>query len=122
MPAILESAGMLERFYTDIAGNVGAGRALACGSFLPLIGKKLSRLANRRIPFNIRNKTGTFAIPLVCHGVRQLWTGSNGAINRSYGREFGEAIIRAGFGEATHVFTMLGEGGSPKCRSLRHFN
>ena len=38
VPAILEKAGMLERFYTDICADVGLGRWLCAGRGLPVIG------------------------------------------------------------------------------------
>ena len=80
-----------------------------------MIGSKLSRLAGRHIPREIRDKTRTFAMPALQYAVRSMWAGDDHAarfrLSLEYGRELGKAMIRAGFGEATHVFTMLGEGG-----------
>jgi hypothetical protein len=56
VPDILARAGMLERFYTDLAGNVGVGRIL---SALPLLNGRFRALAGRRVPETIRAKTAT---------------------------------------------------------------
>ena len=54
VPAILEKAGMLDRFYTDITGDIGFGAVFSAAAVLPLVGKSARRLAARRLPFNIR--------------------------------------------------------------------
>src|SRR4029077_10861959 len=60
VPAILQKAGMLERFYTDIAGDIGFGAIFSAASALPLVGKSARRLVARRLPSDIRAKTTTF--------------------------------------------------------------
>jgi len=115
VPAILEKAGMLERFYTDICADVGLGRWLVAGRHLPGIGNKLQRLAARRLPPEIRPKTRTFTLPMLNHGLKLILAGRNAADRyREHLRwscEMGQSIAQAGFGGATHLFTMLGEGG-----------
>lgn len=113
VPALLEQAGMLERFYTDLAGNVGLGRWLAAMRTMPGLPGSLRRLAARRIPSEIVEKTTTFAVPKLM----ELLGGRFGAGDPAseflrhleQDDRFGRAMIRAGFGQATHVYSMLGE-------------
>lgn len=115
VPAILEKAGMLERFYTDICADVGLGKWLCAGRGLPVIGSKLQRLATRRLPPEIRGKTRTFTAPMLRHGIKLMFNRKNPADQfREHLRwscDLGNAMTRAGFGKATHVFSMFGEGG-----------
>jgi hypothetical protein len=115
VPLILEKAGMLERLYTDIAGNVGAGRWLTTLRGLPGIGPSCGRLANRRVPREIVPKTRTFG----GNALGTMWRDTLGSKDPASqfrrhiesGERWGQAMIQAGYGKATHVFTMLGEGG-----------
>ncbi|MEI9962766.1 MAG: glycosyltransferase family 4 protein [Limisphaerales bacterium] len=115
VPAIFEKAGMLERFYTDICADTGLGKYLAAGKCLPGIGGKLQRLGARRLPPEIRRKTRTFTAPMLRHGMRLAFGSKDGAGRfREHLRrdcDLGNAMVREGFGAATHVFSMLGEGG-----------
>jgi len=113
VPAILEQAGLLEHFYTDLTADVGLGRWLVkCGPLMGF-GRAASRLARRRLPECIRGKTTTFAWP-------SLWFGCNRALcerdpaekfreQLRWDRTLGSAMVRRGFGQATHLYTMLGE-------------
>ena len=47
VPAILDQAGLLERFYTDICGDLGWGRRIARARYIPGLRSSLSRLAGR---------------------------------------------------------------------------
>ncbi|MEY2502810.1 MAG: hypothetical protein QOI07_3144 [Verrucomicrobiota bacterium] len=108
VPAILEKAGMLERFYTDAVGGGGLmGLASAA------TGQGGKRLAGRRLPANIRQSTRTFpriTLPRALkRKVRPL-----GAVEAyreaiEFDDALGHAMVRSGFGEATHVYSMLGE-------------
>jgi glycosyltransferase involved in cell wall biosynthesis len=115
VPAILEKVGMLERFYTDICADVGLGKWLCVGRGLPVTGSKLQRLATRRLPPEIRRKTRTFTAPMLRHGMKLMFNRKNPADrfreHLRWGCDLGDAMVRAGFGKATHVFSMLGEGG-----------
>ncbi|HAO78232.1 MAG TPA: hypothetical protein DCQ92_04485 [Verrucomicrobia subdivision 3 bacterium] len=115
VPTILEKAGMLERFYTDICADVGLGKWLCAGRGLPVIGSKLQRLATRRLPPEIRDKTRTFTAPMLRHGMKLMFNRKNPADQfREHLRwscDLGNAMARAGFDNATHVFSMFGEGG-----------
>lgn len=114
VPMLLDSAGMLERFYTDIAGNVGLGAVLTF--FRPLIQKSslLLRLASRKIPPQIKNRTWTFGRTWA----REFWTRVTGKSDPAsrfqqqlqQDQHWGQQMIQAGYGEATHVYSMLGEG------------
>ena len=125
VPTILEQAGLLDRFYTDLAGNVGLGRWLTrCG---PLLGFRSAarKLATRCVPDCIRAKTTTFAGP-------GFWYALNRALCRPdpsarfreqlrWSRHLGRLMIRRGFGQATHFYSMLGETG-PLLREARRRN
>jgi glycosyltransferase involved in cell wall biosynthesis len=115
VPAILEKAGMLERFYTDICADIGLGKWLCMGHGLPVIGNKLQRLANRRLPPEIRDKTRTFTAPMLRHGIKLLFNLKSPA-NRFREQlrlcaDLGNTMRQAHLGKATHIFSMLGEGG-----------
>jgi glycosyltransferase involved in cell wall biosynthesis len=106
---------MLERFYTDLAGNVGVGRCLAAMQSLPGIEPRVRRLASRQIPAEIVAKTRTFGRVHLGGLLRDAVGARDGASqfrrHLELGDRWGCAMIRAGFGEATHVYSMLGEGG-----------
>ena len=107
VPAILEQAGLLERFYTDLTAEVGPGRWLVkCG---PLMGlrKAARRLAGRRVPQSIRAKTVTFGWPtLWLAWNRMLYERKPATRFRQqlrWNRALGRAMVRHGFGKATHL-------------------
>src|SRR6266487_1742196 len=72
VPAILEKAGMLERFYTDITGDLDLGKLLSTGAMLPFPDNPAPRLAGRRLPPSIRAKTTTFPGLSLVHVLRHL--------------------------------------------------
>ncbi len=113
VPAVLEQAGLLERFYTDICGDLGWGRQIASARIVPGLGPRLSRLAGRRLPGTIRGTTRTFGWPACRHALRSRRTQSDAAAafraQLRFGDALGRAMTRAGYGAATHVYSMLGE-------------
>lgn len=113
VPLILKQAGMLERFYTDVCGNVGWGRWLVPGVVLPWVGAKLRRLAGRRIPESVCEDTVTLARPNLEWFFRSLWTAKNPTdqfrIDVMRHHALGEAAASMGFGQATHLYVMLSE-------------
>ena len=115
VPAILQEAGMLERFYTDIAGDIGLSAVFSAAAVLPLVGKSARRLAARRLPFNIRAKTTTFPGISLVHALREAMVARDPAAACREGVRFsnalGMAMMRCGFGSATHMYSMLGECG-----------
>jgi glycosyltransferase involved in cell wall biosynthesis len=115
VPAILERAGMLERFYTDITGDMGLGTVVSAATVLPLVGKSARRLGARHLPFNIRAKTKTFPGVTLIHALREAMVARDPAAECREGVRFsnalGRAMLRHGFGSATHMYSMLGECG-----------
>jgi len=115
VPAILEKAGMLDRFYTDITGDSGVGAAFSAAAVLPLVGRSARRLAARRLPFNIRAKTTTFPGITLFHALREAMVARDPAALCREGVRFSDALgiamTRRGFGSATHMYSMLGECG-----------
>src|SRR5437879_8802661 len=115
VPAILEKAGMLEHFYTDMTGDIGIGKWLAnCGALLNANGA-LARLASRRLPETVRAKTSTFATPTLRHACRNLLTARSASAafreHLRWSNDLGHSMVRRGYGQATHIFSMLGECG-----------
>lgn len=114
VPSILEKAGMLEALYTDLCANAGLGVAL--DRFCPqsLRSGAVSRLLNRRVPPNIQEKVHTFDWASICYLARQRLSGNNLLKQHqaltALKREMSQAMIGKGLGQATHIFSMLGEG------------
>src|SRR5438477_2437854 len=110
VPVILEKAGMLERFYTDMTGNTGLGAFLTS---LPLVNGRVRRLAGRKLPENIRTKTVSFTLPDIARALRRATKRGDAAeAFRDALRcstALGDAMTRRGFGDATHVYSMQGE-------------
>lgn len=110
VPAILEKAGMLERFYTDITGDNGIASGAA---MLPFLGKGAQRLGARRLPPNLRSKTATFPGLSLRRALRRSLRAPKGAEAFReavrFSNALGHAMVRRGFGEATHLYSMLGE-------------
>jgi glycosyltransferase involved in cell wall biosynthesis len=97
IPAVLERAGLLAAFYTDVAGNIGLGKVLSMGRFLPLLGPPLARLAARQVTGDVTKKTVAFPVASVCAAF------------------FGQAVmrrqmLRAGLRGANLVYSSLGWG------------
>jgi glycosyltransferase involved in cell wall biosynthesis len=114
VPAILEQAGLLERFYTDLCGNIGWGRQIARARCVPGLRSSLSRLAGRRLPSAVHGRTRTFGWPTCDHALRIGRTRNGAASFRAHLRfsdALGRAMARAGYGSGTHVYSMLGECG-----------
>jgi len=113
VPAMLERAGLLERLYTEICGDVGWGRQIARARLVPGLRPRLSRLAGRRLPGAIRARTRTFGWPVCRHAWRARRTRGDAAAafreHLRFGDALGRAMTRAGFGAATHIYSMLGE-------------
>ena len=115
VPAILQKAGMLERFYTDIAGDIGLGAVFSAAGALPLIGKSARRLVGRRLPLDIRGQTTTFPGITLVHAFRRVINARDPAAacreDVRFSDALGRAMARRGFGGATQMYSMLGECG-----------
>ncbi len=114
VPTILEQGGMLEAFYTDLCGNVGAGQWLARLLPAKLQPDAMRRLAKREVPEAIRAKTVTFLWPTLQHVVRS----ATGKYNSAEGNDrlwdqfddaLGRSMARRGMGQANHIFSLGGE-------------
>lgn len=113
VPAIFERAGMLGAFYTDMCAGRGLGRVAPwLGGALP--SKQLRALSDRRPPAAVLAKTKTFDRVAVEHAWK--WRGARTIEDqflvtlKTY-QAFGKALVRQGFGDATHIFNIFGEGG-----------
>jgi glycosyltransferase involved in cell wall biosynthesis len=106
---------MLDHFYTDLTGDIGLGALFSAVAVLPLVGKSARRLGARRLPFNIRAKTTTFPAISLVHALREVIVPRDPAAECREGVRFsnalGMAMMRCGFGSATHMYSMLGECG-----------
>jgi glycosyltransferase involved in cell wall biosynthesis len=108
VPRILHEAGCLESLYTDSNGSYGIGRLLSClpGWLLPaparrLSGRKVLGLHSDRV--RCTDITLPFA-PLLSFG----WPWFKSDLLRD--RLFSCALKRWGFGQASMVYSMFGEG------------
>jgi glycosyltransferase involved in cell wall biosynthesis len=115
VPRILEEAGMLERFYTDLTGDLGLGKVFSAAAILPFLDKPARRLAGRRLPPNVRAKTTTFSGRSVIYALRQVTLSRNpsAAFRESmrFSETLGRAMTNRGFCNATHLYSMHGECG-----------
>lgn len=113
-PAALDEARMLERFYTDMTGDLGLGKVLATAS-PALRSKQARRLAERQLPARIREKTVTFPGLALVHALRcAMLKHHPAAMFREalrFSNSLGRAMAACGFGNASHLYSMLGECG-----------
>lgn len=114
VPAILENAGMLEAFYTDLCADAGFGKWLDCYCPHSLRNSTLKRFLNRRVPENLKDKVRTCDGASVKYFLKQRFSEGNPIkrhqILTEFAEEFGQAAIQKGVSKATHVFSMFGEG------------
>jgi len=112
VPRLLHEAGMLAAFYTDFAGP---GRALRFLQHLPGFRSLSARLARREIPAEIVHKTTAFPgsfLPAMLGDLlfrRELEFTFRRQIATS--ERWARAMKRRGFGQATHLYSMLNEAG-----------
>ncbi len=122
VPLQIQEAGMLEMFYTDLAGNAGWGRVLSRAATSLGVAGRFRNLLNRKIPDGVREKTRTFIIPEVQLGIRKLFGRSDPVSQFKYSaehsRQIGESAARAGFRNADTLLVMLNEFG-PLIRSAK---
>ena len=112
VPSILEKAGLLETFYTDLCGNVGLLGTLL--GTLPqfVIQGQLKNLYGRQLPQNLIHKTVTFPYLTLQYEMEKKLSQSGEDKLRtlgSFANRIGNSIISRGFGDATHYFSMFGE-------------
>ncbi len=112
VPAILERAGMLEHFYTDICADVGLGRLVASVNKFGITSARLRRLQLRVLPANIIPKTRTFYLPnlrMYCSGMVNRDAVAAYRANLHWQCELGKRMADAGFGKATWLHSFLDE-------------
>ena len=117
VPAVLEQAGLLERFYTDLCGDIGWGRRIARARSVPGLRSSLSRLVDGVCPSPIREQDPHLRLACLPSCAARQATGSGAAAFRAqlrFSDALGRAMARAGYGAATHVYSMLGEC-APSC-------
>jgi glycosyltransferase involved in cell wall biosynthesis len=112
VPAVLDRAGLLEGLYTDICVNLSAGQVLGTlGRWCKA--DVLRRLHGREIPHDILPKTRSFPFAALRYEVERRVAGLNACAQAraltSFTDRIGRSMVRAGFGEATHLYTMLGD-------------
>ena len=112
VPSILEKAGLLETFYTDLCGNAGLLGTLL--GTLPqfVIQGQLKNLYGRQLPQNLIHKTVTFPYLTLQYEMEKKLSQSGEDKLRtlgSFANRIGNSIISRGFGDATHYFSMFGE-------------
>ena len=116
VPAALEQRGMLEAVYTDLCGTRGVGRVAAKLARFPVpLRRQLTALGARIPPPEVVPKTRTFDwTGLQLDVARYAGLGAETSAARSHYRtltqSLGESMVRAGYGGATSVYSMLGEG------------
>jgi glycosyltransferase involved in cell wall biosynthesis len=113
MPAALADRGMLEALYTDLCHGRGVGRVAGLAARLPGRLSAAARLANRRPPANVLDRTRTFdLVGLQMHRTYGLHDADGARRREALIGRAGDQMRRAGFGRATHVLSMFGEGRS----------
>ncbi len=114
VPSILEKAGMLEAFYTDMCANAGLGAALDRFCPQPLRRGAVSRILNRRVPSAIEGKVHTFDLSAIRYIGRQKLARHHPIKQHqaltAFNQEFGQRMMCRSLGQATHIFSMFGEG------------
>lgn len=114
VPSILDKAGMLEAFYTDVCANAGLGAML--NQLWPQSLKRgvLNRTLNRRLPSNFKGKIHTFEWSTLRYLARKKLAGDDLIKQHqaltNFNKDFGQGMTYKGLGQATHIFSMFGEG------------
>jgi glycosyltransferase involved in cell wall biosynthesis len=113
MPAAFADRGMLEALYTDLCHGRGLGRLTGLAAHLPGAPRSAARLANRRPPANVLDRTRTFdAVGLKLHRSMAVRDEATTRRREDLIRRAGDQMRRVGLGRATHVLSMFGEGRS----------
>lgn len=113
VPAILEQAGLLDSFHTDVCGNTGWGAGLVALASCFGIGGRIRLLAKRKVPEEVVGKTHTYAVPSLRWAARRRLQrpGAEAEFRLHMQRvlETGDEIVRQGLGRATHLYVMYSE-------------
>jgi glycosyltransferase involved in cell wall biosynthesis len=113
VPATLEKAGMLEALYTDACGSVGIASIPSLIPFKHRL-KVLKRLSSRRVPEILSKKVKTCDQATLAYRLRHRFASGDKIKQHDalqiFNQEFGRSMIHKGLGQATHIFSMFGEG------------
>lgn len=114
VPSILQQAGMLEAFYTDLCASAGLGALLDRVTPQSLRRGAMGRMLNRKVPPNLAGKIETFDWPTISFLMRRQVAGDDlweqyQALAKFH-EDFSRAMIGKELGHATHVFSMHSEG------------
>lgn len=114
VPLILEKAGLLEILHTDMCRDRGVGQRLKVLSKLSNKNSAIKRLLNRSLPESLINKTKTHDWAAIQYILRQKIAHNDiMGLDRAsiqFDRDFCASMIKHGLGQATHVFSLFGEG------------
>ncbi len=114
VPSILAKADILEGLYTDLCADSGIGQWLDC--YCPRFLRKngLQRLLERKLPRNLVGKVKTCDWATIRYLIAKKLAADDLLKQHdalfSFNQAFGKAAINKGLGNATHVFSMFGEG------------
>lgn len=112
VPSILETAGLLEAFYTDICAETGLGKIASTAAKLGITDPRLRRLAGRRLPSNLVAKTQTFYRPTLNDYLLQRQRRDPTESYRAHllwQSELGNRMAKRGFGKADWLHAFLDE-------------
>jgi glycosyltransferase involved in cell wall biosynthesis len=112
VPAALARAQCLEALYTDLCAGQGLGRLSPLLRLVPQLARRVD-LSNRRPPPEVLSHTRTF--PSWFFDMQRALKAGHDPIERirslrAAHERASAKMIAAGFGEATHVLAMFGEG------------
>jgi len=115
IPSILNDYGMLQRFYTDICGNIGIGRIARYLTWVPHVGAMAKRLSARTIPKSVAEATRVPFVSIILNIACALLMGDSvrnpHLRDASEKRRWGAWLKSASIAGATHVYAMFTECG-----------
>lgn len=113
VPLILQRAGLLERFYTDVCASVGLGKLVCIAGGLIGNPPAIQRLRSRHLAPELVSNTRTFWRPNIWYFLRMLTAGTDTAqlyrTNLQWQCRLGELMAAEGFGNATWLHSFLDE-------------
>jgi glycosyltransferase involved in cell wall biosynthesis len=104
VPAILEKAGLLDRFYTDFCLGNGCGNLVWSARH---IFPRFREISGRCLPANLRSKTRTFDAEFIRYLLVKGYAKTDAF--DAFATRLGNQMVRAGLGHATHFYSMMGE-------------
>lgn len=122
IPAAFARDEGLERFYTDACGNAGFGGIVSrLGSALGRR-KAGARLSGRVLPASVQPKAHTFERfgLAFARGTSTLDPQKNIRAKDAAFERFGDLIASAGFGQATHFYSVMHEAGPASEAARKH--